>query len=550
MRIIKKGVGLAVALAMILSSTSCGSSMSFSSTDPSETINVMLETPVESIDAQVATDAISIEVIGDFTDGLMQMDSDGSAVCAIAESYEISEDGCQYIFHLRKDAKWSNGAPVTAHDFVFGWQRAVDPDLASEYSFIISDIGQIVNAAEIVAGEKDKSELGVKALDDYTLEVNLNVPVSYFLSLLYFPTYYPVNEEFYNSCNGKYATGPSTVLSNGAFILETYEPSATEISLVKNEKYYDSEKVNVEGLFYQVIQDSQQALMYYETGGVDTIILSGDMIDQVKEDPDYMTIGQGFLWYVSPNVAGVPELSNKNIRHALSYAIDRKSITDKVLNDGSIPTYSIIPPDFATGPDGSDFSEDQTKYNEFLRDDTAAALECWNAGLSELGVSSMKLDLVVDADEVPQKVAQVLKEEWETALPGLTINIVVEPKKQRLSDMSEGNFQLGLTRWGPDYADPMTYLAIWTTDAVKNYGKWSNEEYDHIIEQCTTGEFCTDPEARWERLYDAEKMIVEEAVIFPIYTQSNAEMLSSKVSDIDYHAIALQRVYKHAKKEE
>ena len=183
-------------------------------------LNIMIETPVESLDPQIGQDGTSFEVIADFTDGLMQMDAEGAPIPAIAESYELSEDGLTYTFHLRNDAKWSNGVEVTAADFVFGWQRAVDPKNACEYSYMMSDIGQVKNAAEIIAGEKDKSELGVTALDDTTLQVELNVPVSYFLSLMYFPTFYPVNEEFYNTCADTFASSPETTLANGAFMLD------------------------------------------------------------------------------------------------------------------------------------------------------------------------------------------------------------------------------------------------------------------------------------------------------------------------------------------
>ena len=176
-------------------------------------LNIMIETPVESLDPQIGQDGTSFEVIADFTDGLMQMDAEGAPIPAIAESYELSEDGLTYTFHLRNDAKWSNGVEVTAADFVFGWQRAVDPKNACEYSYMMSDIGQVKNAAEIIAGEKDKSELGVTALDDTTLQVELNVPVSYFLSLMYFPTFYPVNEEFYNTCADTFASSPETTLA-------------------------------------------------------------------------------------------------------------------------------------------------------------------------------------------------------------------------------------------------------------------------------------------------------------------------------------------------
>lgn len=513
-------------------------------------MNVMLETPVESLDPQQATDGTSFEVIANYTDGLMQMDADGKAVPAIAESYDLSEDGLTYTFHLREDANWSNGTPVTAADFVFAWQRAVDPAVASEYSYMLSDIGQVKNAAEIIAGEKDKSELGVTAVDEKTLQVELNVPVSYFLSLMYFPTYYPVNEEFFNSCGDTFATSPETVLSNGAFVLDSYEPAATAFHLTKNADYYDAAKVQLAGLNYQVIQDSQQALMSYQTGAIDTTLVNGEQVDQVKDDPEFQAIGAGYLWYVSPNMAAVPELANLNIRLAMTFAIDREAITADVLKDGSAATFTAVPPQFATGPDGSDFSADQSMFSDVCAYDAAKAAEYWKTGLAELGISEITLDMVVDADDAPQKVAQVLKEQWETTLPGLTVNLTVEPKKQRVQDMQDGNYQLGLTRWGPDYADPMTYLGMWITNNSNNYGLWSNAEYDAIIDECTTGALCTDAEGRWARLYDAEKIVMDEAVIFPLYTQCNAEMMSSKVTGVEFHPVALNRVYKNAVKAE
>ena len=334
----------------------------------------------------------------------------------------------------------------------------------------------------------DKSELGIKALDDYTLEVTLNVPVSYFLSLMYFPTFYPVNQAFYESVGDTFATSPETTLSNGAFVLDAYEPAATAFHLTKNPDYYNADSVQLAGLNYQVIQDSQQALMSYQTGDLDITLVNGEQVDQVKDDPEFTTIGAGYLWYVSPNMEAVPELANLNIRLAMTFALDREAITQDVLKDGSTPVYTAVPPQFAAGPDGSDFAEDQTRY----------------------------------ADDAPQKVAQVLKEQWETTLPGLTVNLVIEPKKQRVEDMQNGNFQIGLTR----------------------------AEYDAIIAECTTGDLCTDAEGRWARLYDAEKIVMDEAVIFPLYAQCNAEMVSSNVYGIEFHPVALNRVYKNAVKAE
>ena len=245
----------------------------------------------------------------------------------------------------------------------------------------------------------------------------------------------------------------------------------------------------------------------------------------------------------------MPELANLNIRLALTNAIDRESITEDVLLDGSLPTLTAVPQQFAAGPDGSDYAGDQTRYADVAAYDPEAAVAYWEAGLAELGVSSLEFDMILDADDAPQKVAAVLKEQWESTLPGLTVNLTVEPKKQRVEDMQNGNFELGLTRWGPDYADPMTYLGMWVTDHSNNYGLWTNAEYDAIIAECTTGDLATDAEARWARLYDAEKLVMDDAVIFPLYTQANAQMIKSNVTGIEFHAVALNRVFKNAVKE-
>ncbi len=562
MKLWKRMGAAALAGALALSMAACGggnaaasgtstaaSSSGAAAATGSNVLNVMTEVEVASLDPQLATDGTSFEVIADFTDGLMQMDADGQPVPAIAESYEVSEDGCTYTFHLRQDANWSNGDPVTANDFVFAWQRAADPATASEYSYMMSDIGQIKNAAEIIAGEKNKSELGVTAVDDKTLQVELTVPVPYFLNLMYFPTFYPVNQAFYEGlAEGTFGTSPDTVLSNGAFILDSYEPAALSFSLVKNPDYYDADKVQLDGLNYQVIKDSQQAFMSYQNGDLDIVKLSGDQVDQVQGDPELSVHGAGYLWYLTLNQAGVPALANQNLRLALTHAIDRTSIVEDVVKDGSLATYTAVPPQFATGPDGSDFSEDQTMFQDVCSDDPAKAAEYLEAAKTELGQDTFTFQLLVEDTTESQNVAAVIKEQVETNLPGVTMEIKVEPKKQRVEDIQEGNYEVCLTRWGPDYADPMTYLNMWITDNNNNYGKWSNPDYDAIIADCTTGQYVSDAAARWQALYDAEKIIMEEAVIVPVYTKADACMIKSGVTGAEFHPVALNRVFKNATK--
>lgn len=531
------------------SGAASGSNAGGEASTGSNVLNVMVEVEVASLDPQLATDGTSFEVIADFTDGLMQMDAEGAAVPALAETYEVSDDGCTYTFHIREDAVWSNGDPVTANDFVFAWQRAADPATASEYSYMMSDIGQIKNAAEIIAGEMDKSELGVTAVDEKTLQVELNVPVPYFLSLMYFPTFYPVNQAFYESlAEGTFGTSPETVLSNGAFILDSYEPAALAFSLVKNPDYYNADSIQLDGLNYQVIKDSQQAFMSYQNGDLDIVKLSGDQVDQVQGDPELSVQGAGYLWYLTMNLAEIPALDNQNMRLALTHAIDRVAIVEDVVKDGSLATYTAVPPQFATGPDGSDFSADQTLFADVCSDDPVKAAEYYEAAKAELGADTFTFELLVEDTTESQNVATVIKEQIETTLPGVTMEIKVEPKKQRVEDIQDGNYEVCLTRWGPDYADPMTYLNMWITDNNNNYGKWSNPDYDQIIADCTTGQYVSDAEARWEALYDAEQIIMDEAVIVPVYTKADANMIKSNVAGIEFHPVALNRVFKNATK--
>ena len=565
----KRIVALVLAMVMVLGLAACGGSASSApaataapadagdaapadtaaASEGDKVLNVMVEVEVESLDPQVATDGTSFEVIANYTDGLTQMDADGAAIPAIAESWDVSEDGTVYTFHLRQDANWSNGEPVTADDFIFAWQRAVDPALASEYSYMLSDIGQVKNAAAIINGEMDKSELGVKALDSKTLEVTLEVPVSYFLSLMYFPTFYPVNQAFFEGlADGTFGTSPETVLSNGAFVLTSYEPAALSFSLTKNADYYDADKVQLDGLNYQVIKDSQQAYMSYQNGDLDIVMLSGDQVEQVEGDPELNITGAGYLWYLTLNMHDVPALNNQNMRLALSNAVNRASIVGDVVKDGSVATYTAVPPQFAAGPDGSDFSADQTMFSDVCADDAAKAAEYYEAAKAELGTDTFEFELLVEDQTETQNVAAVIKDQVEKALPGVTLNIKVEPKKQRVADIQDGNYEVCLTRWGPDYADPMTYMGMWVTDCDNNYGLWSDAEFDAIIADCTTGAYITDAEARWNAMYDAEKIVMDQAVIVPLYTKANANMIKTGVEGIEFHPVALNRVYKDAVK--
>jgi len=516
-------------------------------TEPSDAaggkiLNVHFDVEIASMDPQIATDGTSFETIAAITEGLYSVDATGSPILAMAASVDKSEDGLTYTFTLR-DAKWSDGTAVTSHDFVFAWRRLVDPGVASEYSFIM-EIAGVTNAGAIISGEKTIEELGVSAPDDKTLVVTLDVPVPFFESLLAFPSFLPVNEAFFKAAGDSFGTSPGTLLSNGPFIITSYEPAATTITLAKNPDYWDAEKVALDGIRYQVIKDSQQAMLSYQNGDLDVATLSGEQVEQFQADPEFHNIMAGYLWYISPNQT-IKGLENVNLRKALALAYDKTAIVNNILKDGSIVADFAVPTLLSTGPDGKDFRETASTY---LAADKEAALDYWEKAKAELSISQLKYTMIVEDTESAMNVAQFIQSEIQTTLPGITIELQTMPKKNRVERMQQGDFELGLTRWGPDYADPMTYLDMWTTGSPNNYGFWSNKEYDSIIESAKKGDLALDTTARWAALKDAERLVMEDVVIFPVYQKGDAVMIKNGVEGIEFHSVGINRIYKNTKK--
>lgn len=551
MKSIKKLLSLAVAMSLTFSLVACGggsktSGNNGSGSEASETsggtLKVQFDVEVASMDPQIATDGTSFEVIAAVTEGLYSVDADGNPILAMAESAEKSEDGLTYTFKL-KDAKWSNGTAVTANDFVFAWRRLADPKTASEYAFMASIAG-FKNADAVLAGEKGVEELGVKAEDDKTLVVELSHPVTFFESLMTFPSFYPVNEEFFTQAGDNFGTSADTILANGPFKIASYEPAATTIELVKNDQYWDASSVKLDGIQFQVIKEAQQTMLSYQNGDLDVATLAGEQVEQFKTDPEFNNVAAGYLWYISPNQK-VKGLENENLRKAIALSFDKEAIVNNILKDGSIVADFAVPKLLATGPDGKDFREGVQPY---LSTDKEKAKEYFEKAKKELGQETFTYKMVVEDTESAQNVAQFIQAQVQENLPGFTIELEVMPKKNRVERMQAGDYEIGLTRWGPDYADPMTYLDMWTTDSPNNYGLWSNAEYDKIIESAKNGELSLDPEARWTALKDAEKMVMDEAVIFPVYQKGNAVMIKSNVSGIEYHSVGVTRIFKNVTK--
>ena len=518
-------------------------------------LSVMLGSNVVSLDSAKCTDSASFEVIADCIDGLIQLDADGKPIPAIAESFDVSADGKTYTFHLR-DAKWSNGEPVTAEDFVFAWRRHCKE--SDKYAYIMSDtVACVKNAAAVTKGA-DPTTLGVSAPDPKTFVVELDAPVSFFPLLMTFPTFYPINEKFFNSLDaGTYGTSPETFLSNGAFVVEDYLPGAANIRLKKNAGYWNAAAVKPDELQYQVVSSSDNALTAFKNGTLNVVEISGSQIDSVKADAalgkDLHSIPSGSLNYLSfnqdPKNHHAGALANVNLRLAISNAIDRESLVSNFVANGAKATYTAIPIRFApNAKTGKYFAENQQQFAEYVGFNVDKARDLLNKAKAQLGRDSFELELIYanDSGNTAVKVAQAIKSQIEENLPGVVLNLQPMPKAEYLDRLTTNSFDIAISNWVPDYDDPMTFFTLWTTKGSEICEHWSNAAYDKIIADCTTGALAADYDARWSAMYDAEKILLENAVIAPLYTGANATLIAAQVNGIEFHVAGVNRVFKSA----
>ena len=545
-----KKILIAMLLTMMMLISACGGDDA-----ANDSLKVMLGSNVVSLDTAQATDSYSFEVIADCIDGLLQLDAAGKPVPAIAESFDVSEDGKTYTFHLR-DAKWANGDDVTAEDFVFAWRRECQK--AEEYSYMMGSTVACVKNADAVIKGANPAVLGVSAPDPKTFVVELEAPVPYFPSLTAFPIFYPINEKFFNSIDeGSYGTSPKTFLSNGAFELADYLPGTANIRLKKNDTYWNAENVSLDGFQYQVVSSSDNALTAFKNKTLNVVQISGNQVAHVREDAELAKLLQiipaGSLNYVTfnqdPKNNHGGALANVNLRLAISNAIDRESLVDNYIMNGSQATYTAIPIRFAPNEKtGKYFAEDQTRYADVVGFDVERARARLETAKSELGKDSFNLNLIYanDAGDTIVKVVQAIKSQVEENLPGVVLNLQPMPKAEYLSRVTTNSYDIAVTNWSPDYDDPMTFLTLWTTEGCEISEHWSNAEYDKLIADCTTGALAADYDARWNAMYAAEKILLDNAVIAPLYTNSNAMLISENVGGIEFHVAGVNRVFKSA----
>lgn len=480
-----------------------------------------------TLDPQLNEETAGFHVIRDIFEGLLSQDENGQLVPGVAAEWTPSNENKTWTFKLRDNAKWSNGDPVTANDFVYAWKRAVDPATASPYGWYL-ELTEIVNAKEILAGEKDPSELAVRAEDDLTLVVDLNVPLPYFPAMTTYATLFPTHQATIEA-HGADWTKPENIVSNGAYKL-------TELVLnefhtrEKSDTYWDADNVIMEKVTGIIINDVNTALTRYKAGELDHLepLPPGQYPALLEEMPDEATsVPRLCSYYYAFNHtdSGHPALQDERVREALSYAVDRNVIVDQVLKGGQKAAYNFT--HWATAAFESP-TIDYAGLSQADRDEKAKALMT-EAGWG-IGGEPIELKLIYNTSESHKAIATVVSQMWKQKL-GVDVTMENMEWQTYLEVRGEQQFDVARSAWCGDYNEASTFLDLVTTTHGSNDGKYSNEKVDELMRASKTS---ADPQAAYT---EVEQILADEMGIMPIYHYANTFLLSSDIKGWPYNNV-------------
>ncbi|MCT8976271.1 peptide ABC transporter substrate-binding protein [Clostridium sp. CX1] len=530
-------VVMTVALAGSILAGCGGSTATNSEASGNKVIKVNLGADPKTIDPGLNNSVEGSKVIVNAFEGLTNLDKNEKVIPGVAEKWEVSPDGLHYTFHLRKDAKWSDGQPVKAQDFEYSWKRALNPDTASEYAFQLFYLknGEAYNQSKDPKATKKATadEVGVKAKDDSTLEVTLEGATEYFLSLMSFPTYMPIRKDIVEKNPTDWTSKPETYVSNGPFMMKEHKMKDS-INFVKNPNYWGTKSVKLDKIEFKVLENESSYFAAFKTGELDMIDKppTQEIPNLLKDGTakDYPYIGTYYYDFnVSENAANVnPDaakaLKDVRVRKALSLAIDREAITKNVSKGGEKPATSFVPSS-VTDKNGAKF-----KNKEYYK--TTADVEQAKKLLAEAGYPDgkgfPKLELIYNTLQAHQSVAAAVQDMWKKNL-GIDITLRNLERKVQLTEANKHNYILNRDGWIADYNDPMTFLDIPTTTNGNNYSGYNNPKYDQLI---SAAKVEVNAEKRAQMLHEAEDMLMADMPLMPIYEYTEVVCMNKKLKDV------------------
>lgn len=509
----------------------------------SQVLNLSYPSSLDSIDISNMSGYGST---GNIFESLYRLGKNGSITPGLAKSTKVSKDGKTYTFTIR-NAKWSDGSKITAQDFVYSWKRTVTPATKSQYAYLFSGVK---NADEIVAGKKSPSTLGVKAQGEHTFIVTLDKPITYFKKLMTYPLFGPISEKAVKKWGNKYATKAQYMLYSGPFKLTGWTGTNNSWQFVKNNQYWDKKAVHLQKINYTVNESTTTTLNLFQEKKLDLTQLASEQVKNMKSSSDYTTYPYSitaFLVYnfQDSNATIKKALNNAKIRQAISLSINRKTLVKNVIGDASTVSKTFVPQDLVkdakTGKDFADEStvKNSTSYNKAL------AQKLWKQGLKETGIKKLSIQLLTSNDEPNKPISQYLKSALEKNLDGLTVNLSNIPSKVASSRAQSGDFDLYLSGWGADFNDPISHLQIMTNNSGYNYGKYNSSTYNALVNKAQNQD-ANDTSARWQDMINAEKTIMKDQGITPLYQTVYSYLQNPKVKGIIHNTAGTQWNYKYA----
>ncbi|WP_144666813.1 peptide ABC transporter substrate-binding protein [Bacillus altitudinis] len=515
------------------------------SKDSKQEATILESQEMPAMDTIQASDTISFTTMNNVFEGLYRFNDKEELVPGMADGEPVANKD-KTVYNIKiKDAKWSNGDPVKAQDFVYAWQRALDPEQKSEYGPYMM-VGKIKNADKVYNKKAKPEELGIKAVSDKELQITLEKPIPYFQSLLSFPTFYPVNEKFVKEQGDKYAKTAKNLVYNGPYELSSWDgPQATTWEYKKNEEYWDKKNVSMTKLTFKVSKDPQAAVNAFEAGEADITpkLSTPAIISQYEGDKRMKRLLEPTVFWLKMN-QGNKSLKNENVRRAIATAIDKEAFVNDVLQNGSVAAYYQIPKDFVHDESGKDFRDGMPKYLETNKDE---AKKLFEKGLKELGTSKVTLNYLGDDSETAKTIGAFIKDQLEKTLPGLDINIQSVPFATRIDRDKKEDYDLQMAGWGPDYLDPITFSDLFITGGGNNHMGYSDKKYDQLLKDAT-GKLAAKPEERWKALQEAEKVLLQDdAALSPIYQRATNYLINNKVKGFVIHKVGPEFSYKWMK---
>jgi oligopeptide transport system substrate-binding protein len=489
-------------------------------------ITLNLQDTIRDLDSTTTTDSVSSGILLNVMEGLYRLDENEEPQPAMAEGVEISDDKLTYTFTLRDGIQWSNGDPVTAQDFRYAWLRALDPETAGQYAYILSTF--IEGAAEYNEGNGSAEDVAISAPDDKTLEVRLVAPSPFWLGLTGFTTYLPQNQSFVEEQGDQYAQNADALLYNGPYTLTEVNPTEG-VTMVKNQDYWDADNVDIQRVEGSIVKEIDTAVNLHESGELDVTEISQEYVEQYRDTEDFYSQTTFAVFYMVPNENTVPLFRNENIRKALQLAFDKRALTDQILQDGSEPATGYVPAGIA-GPEGETFREAQGPVSPEYNPEEARRL--FEQGIQEEGGENPTIELLAYDTASGRDIATFLQSQLQDNL-GANIEVKVQPFDRKLELEANGEFQLSWQGWIADYNDPMTFLDLFLSDSAFNTGGYANEQYDQLITQAQEE---TDEAARMDLMLEAERvLVVEDAGCAPMFFEGISWLIEPSIQNFTYY---------------